>query len=107
MTKTKANEANSLLSLYEALYKEKYKKSPSLNRYKERWAMIDVLDDLGPDEAAKILTYYFSTGKSGHPLQFFFYNYEKIKAAYQERERDKERFTRLLAETKERVDSST
>jgi hypothetical protein len=74
----KSKEPYILISLYETLYFEKYNKKPRLNKFREKWAMQDVIDSVGYDRAKELLEYYFKTSKSGHPLTFFFYNFDKI-----------------------------
>ena len=67
-----------LITHYQSLYKNKYNKVPSINKFREKWGMQDVIDSVGFERAKELLEYYFATGKSGHPLQFFFYNFDKI-----------------------------
>jgi len=43
MTKDEAKLAYGLVGLYCALYKEVYKKPAVVNKYREKWAMQDVL----------------------------------------------------------------
>ena len=93
-----------LIGLYETLYKEKYGKKPNMNKFREKWAMKDVIDSVGLDRAKEILIYYFSLPKGGHPLQFFFYNFDRLDAAIMEVEKDKERRRLLLEETKHMVE---
>lgn len=93
-----------LLTLYQNLYKEKYGKNVSINKFREKWGMQDVIDSIGFDEAYKLLNYYFSIPKSGHPLQFFFYNFDRMDNAIKEVEKDKERRRLLLEETKKMVE---
>jgi hypothetical protein len=92
-----------LMSLYQSLYKEKYGKVPQLNKFREKWAMQDVIESVGFDRAKELLIYYFSLPKGGHPLQFFFYNFDRIDSAVSEVEKDKERRRLLLEETKKMV----
>ena len=66
--------------------------------------MKDVIDSVGLDRAKEILIYYFSLHKSGHPLQFFFYNFEKMDLVKTEIEKDKEKRRLLLEVTKKMVD---
>jgi len=93
-----------LMTLYQSLYKEKYGKVPQLNKFREKWAMQDVIESVGLDRAKELLIYYFSLPKGGHPLQFFFYNFDRIDSAVAEIERDKERRRLLLEETKKMVE---
>lgn len=93
-----------LLTLYQNLYQEKYGKPVSINKFREKWGMQDVIDSVGFDQAYKILNYYFSLNKSGHPLQFFYYNFDRINNSIAELEKDKERRRLLLEETKHLVE---
>ena len=77
-----------------------------MNKFREKWAMQDVIDSVGFDRAKELLVYYFSTGKSGHPLQFFYYNFDKIDALKKEIDKDKVNRIRLLEETKHMVEEN-
>ena len=93
-----------LISLYESLYKEKYNKKPRINKYREKWAMQDVIDSVGYDRAKDLLVYYFSTSKVGHPISFFFYNFDKIDFIKSEADKDKANRKRLREATKKLVE---
>ena len=93
-----------LIGLYENLYLEKYNKKPRINKVREKWAMQDVIDSVGMDKAKELLVYYFKTAKSGHPLSFFFYNFDKIDYLKTEREKDAKHRKLLLQATKELVE---
>jgi hypothetical protein len=93
-----------LMTLYQSLYKEKYGRVPQLNKFREKWAMQDVIDSVGLDRAKELLIYYFTLPKGGHPLQFFFYNFDRIDSAVLEVEKDRERRRLLLEETKKMVE---
>ena len=80
MTKEDAKQAYALVSLYIALYKNKYNKAPMVNRYREKWAMQDVIDTVGFNRAKELLEYYFKCSKMGHPLNWFLYNFDKLDA---------------------------
>ena len=66
--------------------------------------MQDVIDSVGMDKAKELLVYYFKTNKSGHPLSFFFYNFDKIDYLKTEREKDAKHRKLLLQATKELVE---
>jgi hypothetical protein len=104
MTKDEAKLAYGLVSLYCALYKQSYNKQPVVNKYREKWAMQDVIDSIGYDRAKVLLEYYFSITKSGHPLSWFFYNFEKLDITLQEKEQDKTRRELIRAKTKSMVE---
>ena len=93
-----------LIGLYENLYNEKYGKKPRLNKFREKWAMQDVIDSVGFDKAKELLVYYFKTTKSGHPISFFFYNFDKLDYVKKEREKDENHRRLLLKATKELVE---
>lgn len=93
-----------LMTLYQNLYKEKYGRVANINKFREKWAMQDVIDSVGFDRAKELLEYYFGLTKNGHPLQFFFYNFDKMDALKKEIEKDKEKRRLLLEETKKMVE---
>ena len=93
-----------LLTLYQNLYKEKYNRAITINKFREKWAMQDVIDSVGYTRAKELLEYYFGLTKNGHPLQFFFYNFDKMDALKIEIEKDKEKRRLLLEETKKMVE---
>jgi hypothetical protein len=93
-----------LIGLYESLYKDKYNVKPKINKFREKWAMQDVIDSVGFDRAKELLVYYFKTSKSGHPLSFFFYNFDKIDYLKSELEKDANNRRLLLQATKKLVE---
>ena len=93
-----------LMTLYQNLYKEKYNRVANINKFREKWAMQDVIDSVGFDRAKELMEYYFALNKNGHPLQFFFYNFDKMDALKTEIEKDKEKRRLLLEETKRMVE---
>ena len=104
MTKEEAKLAYGLVSLYCVLYKEKYNKPIVVNKYLEMRAMNDVIDSIGYDRAKVLLEYYFKLKRDGHPLTWFFYNFEKLDIALQEKEQDKTRRELIRAKTKSMVE---
>ena len=93
-----------LISLYESLYIDRYNKKPRINKFREKWAMKDVIDSVGFDRAKELLVYYFKTSKSGHPLGFFFYNFDKIDYLKMEIEKDIKNRRTLREATKKLVE---
>jgi len=96
-----------LLTTYQNLYKEKYNKVPTLNKYRDKWGMQDVIDSVGYSRADELLKYYFRVGKQGHSLQFFFYNFDKLDIMEKEIVRDKQNRQVLQAATKRLVEEET
>ena len=66
--------------------------------------MQDVVDSVGYDRAKVLLQYYFKTNKSGHPLSWFFYNFEKLDLTLQQAEEDKTRRELIRSKTKSMVE---
>ena len=90
------------MTAYQNLYKERYGKPATLNKFREKWAMQDVIDSVGFEKANDLLHYYFTLEKSGHPLQFFYYNFDKMEQARIELQKDIET-RRLLRESTKRM----
>lgn len=95
-----------LLGKYDSLYKDRYGVKPKYNRFKEKWAMQDVIDSVGVDEAIKLLEYYFKVSKPNHQLTWFFYNFDKLDAMMNEMEADRQRRMKILEQTKRLVEES-
>ncbi len=93
-----------LIGLYESLYQERYGKKPRVNKFRDKWAMQDVIDSVGFERAKELVVYYFKTSKSGHPLNFFFYNFDKIDYLKAEIEKDITKRRILREETKRMVE---
>jgi hypothetical protein len=66
--------------------------------------MQDVIDSVGYDRAKELLEYYFKTGKSGHPLNFFFYNFDRIDQLETEIQKDRANRVMLREQTKKLVE---
>ena len=86
------------------MYKERYNKAVTINKFREKWAMQDVIDSVGYDRAVELLKYYFKTAKSGHPLNFFYNNFDRIDQLEKEIKKDKAVRSILLEETKKMVE---
>jgi len=93
-----------LLTIYMSLYEQKYGKKPRINKYKEKWAMQDVLDSIGFEQAKDVLNYYFRTGKNGHPLNFFYNNFDRLEDMMIQINKDVANRARLLEKTKKLVE---
>jgi hypothetical protein len=104
MTKDEAKLAHGLVSLYCTLFKEIYKKPAVVNKFREKWAMQDVIDSVGYDRAKELLEYYFKLNKPGHPISWFFYNFEKLDFNLQQAQADKARRELIRSKTKTMVE---
>lgn len=104
MAKEDSKLTYSLLSLYETLYAQRYSKKPRINKYKEKWAMGDVIDSIGYDRARELLEYYFKVTKQGHPLQWFFYNFDRLDDMLLQSQEDQLRRKKMREATKKMVE---
>ena len=77
----------------------------TINKFREKWAMQDVIDSVGYDRAVELLKYYFKTAKSGHTLNFFYNNFDRIDNLEKEIKKDKAVRSVLLEETKKMVEN--
>jgi len=102
-TKSDPKLSYSLLSFYEHLYTEKYGKKPVVNRYREKWGMHDVIESVGFNRAKELLEYYFRTSKNGHPLMWFFNNFDVMDKMMDQRAEDDEHRKKLRGLTKQMV----
>lgn len=99
-------QAFALLSIYETLYKQRYFSAPRYNKFKEKWAMQDVVDSVGIDRANELLVYYFKVDKPGHPLQWFFYNFDRLDEMLMASEDDARYRERVRERTKKMVEDN-
>lgn len=106
MTKDDVRLVHSLLTLYTNLYKKFYGRVPIINRHRDKWAMQDVLDSIGYDRSKSLLEYYFRVKQSGHPLSWFFYNFDKLNDTLTKAEDDQKRREMLRTQTRQMVEEN-
>lgn len=97
-------DAGKLVQLFLKLHAEKYGKRPTVNIFKEKYAMKDVIESVGFERAEELLRYYFKTARHSHPLDWFKYNFEKLEAIVIELTEDEKKRAEMRAETKRRVE---
>lgn len=102
-TATLNKQADELLNLYVSLYVDKYGKSPTINRFKQRWAFKDMIADYGLAPSKSVVEYYFSTGRVGHPMEYLLYNYDKLHRIMVDIKQDEVKREEIRRETEERV----
>lgn len=89
-----------MLWKYQELYKQKYNRDVTVNKFRDKMAMQDVIDSVGFERGMDLLEYYFKTSKSNHPLLFFLYNFDKLDTMRKEQLKDKEKRRKLMEATK-------
>ena len=95
--------AGKLLTLFVKLHKERYNRPLVVNRYKEKWKMVDVIESVGYDRAVELMHHYFKTNNPGHPIDKFVYNFEKYDSVMRELEVDRVNRENLRRITEQRV----
>lgn len=81
-------EAYSVISLYTQLYKNKYGSAPIINKYKEKWAILSLIEDFDDYGVRETLEYYFKLSKDRHPLSWFINNFTSLYTSRLNAERD-------------------
>ena len=77
-----------IIDLYKTLYSEKYGREIDINKYKEKWAVQSLVQDFGYDTVVNTITYYFKLVKDGHPLSWFYSNFDTLNNARISKEQD-------------------
>lgn len=102
---TQQQKANALISHYIKLYKAKYKgKEPLINRNRDKWGFIDMLTDLGEQDAYSAVDYYFGTNRAGHPLKALFANYDSLHKRRMEKVADAAKRAEIMERTRQVVE---
>jgi hypothetical protein len=99
-----AQDCHKLTTYYEKKFKEKYQTAAVVNRNTARWGFDSILKGISPEETKELMDYWFSANSAQrHPLQWFFYNYEKLLQAKAEQSEDDALRDKLRHESEERV----
>lgn len=93
-----------LVGVYEKLFRQKYGHRPTINRYRERWGMIDVIESIGYDNAVECLEYYFKINSPGHSLGFFFTHFDEVWDLMQRKKVDAKKRAELRERTRKQVE---
>ncbi len=94
-------QAYTLLSKYTKFYTGRYGSTPVVNKYREKWGMQDVIDSVGSIRALELLEYYFRVDKPGHPLVWFYQNFDRLAEIEEQQRRDRERIERIRQQSTE------
>jgi hypothetical protein len=93
-----------LLSYYDKLYLDRYGKRPVINRYREKWGMLDVIESVGLDRGKELLDYYFKTTNPGHSITWFLNNFDNLDEMLEEKKKDRELREKLRLQTKQMIE---
>ena len=100
------NRTYALIDLYALLYSDKYKKKPTVNKYRDKWGFLDMIDSVGYERSVKITKYYFSLDRAGHPLNWLFNNFDKLDEGLSMRDADRQKRATLREQTAKRMEES-
>lgn len=95
-------QANELVTLYITLFKQRFGKSPVLNRYKQRFALSDILEDMAFEDLETLLKYYIKVDAEPS-LTNFCYEYDELYVKMQRDAKDDQERHQLRRETEQRV----
>lgn len=101
--RTLAQQANALITKYVKLYTDKHGKTPTINRYRERWGFQSIIEDLGRDDANKVVEYYIGLRKVDHPVPELLRSYDELHKNRLADEKDIKDREKLAVETARRV----
>lgn len=84
-------DAFGVVGHYKKCYKQKYGKEPYVNLHKYKYMAFETLNGYKDyDHVKKIIEYYFTLQKEGHPIEWMFRNFDKLMSAYNDNVKDKE-----------------
>ena len=101
--RTLAQQANALITKYVKLYTEKHGQAPVINRYRERWGFQAIIEDLGRDDANKVVEYYIGLRKTSHEVPELLRTYDELHKNRLADEKDIKEREKLRVETARRV----
>jgi hypothetical protein len=96
-------QGQALITAYVNLFDQRYGFKPTVNRYRAKWGMLDVVDSVGYERALELLKYYF-TCEADHSPEHFMGSFDRLEDVMVESKRDEERRAKLRAETRRRVE---
>lgn len=101
-----AAQCHALTTYYIKGFKAKYGNEPNVNRNIARQAFAGILMDINSEEVKSLIDYYFTTPPTGnkqHSLNWFLYNYDKVKDALVETANDRDSITALMRRSEEKA----
>lgn len=87
MAKPTASQCHALTTYFVSKYNEVLGRSVTVNRNKSRWGFESILLDFTPAEARELIDFYLEHYSGKPSIDEFFYNYEKVAEAKEERAR--------------------
>jgi hypothetical protein len=79
-----------LVGHYKKCYEEKYNTKINVNLHKYKYIALEVLNEFEDyEKVKKVVEYYFTTSKTGHPIEWMLKNFYEILEAYDADIKDK------------------
>lgn len=105
MAKPNAYQGKDLILYFIKKYEEKYGNKIMVNIHQNKWAFADIVDQLDMSEAKKLVDYYFMLhSDSGHSVDAFLKNYDKVYEMLIARRKRDERSRLTMQQTKIRAE---
>lgn len=96
-------QAQALITAYVKGYDRRYGFAPTINRYRVKWGMLDVIDSVGYDRAVRLINYYFDC-EADHSPEHFMSTFDRLEQVMVESEADAKRRAELREQTRLRVE---
>lgn len=106
MTAPTAAQCHALTTYFVKGFTAKYGAAPNINRNIARQAFAGMLMDVDSAEVKRLIDYYFqtpSTGNKGHSLNWFLYNYDKVKDALVNTSDDRDSINALMRRSEQKA----
>jgi len=98
----KNQQAQALITAFINGYKERYGFALTLNRFKIKWAMIDVIDSVGYLKAKELIEYYFKCD-ADHSINEFLNTFDELDDMQKRQLADEEYRRKLREQTRRRI----
>jgi hypothetical protein len=100
---TDRQKANALITYFINKYEEKHGDKPVVNRFKEKWNFLDLLEDYGYDEVKELIDYHFSLDRPDDSIKEFLGSSGILATGMRQSAQQKLNTETLLRETQERL----
>jgi hypothetical protein len=103
---TKAQKAHALNSYFAKKYKKTVGRQYEGNTFRDKWGFQDMIDDLGEEDARKVIDWYFQTARDPDDFSAIdlHRNYDRLNDARLEYIEDMQRIFEHMQQTKKKVE---
>lgn len=97
--------AYALLEVFSKSYLDRYSQPCQINKYRDKWAMLDLIDSVGYDRSVELIHYYFkTTSNSRHSLNWFMYNFDRLDDMLKKIKEDNQRRAKIRETTRKMME---